>query len=207
MTSTSTGWRVAGSYFEVCNCEAICPCRWQGGRKVTTGSSYGVCEFALSWHIADGRFDSLPLDGLAVVLAGRYRDDEAGKPWRVCLYVDARADATQQHALAEIFTGRAGGTAYRNYAKAIAEVYAIRPATIELEHRRRRWSIHAERYVSVRASEPVASAQAITCGIPGHDQPGEELRADRMTIDDPPLGIDVHGRCGFAARFNYRSDH
>lgn len=199
-------WHAAGSYFEVCNCDAICPCRWQGGRKVTTGSTYGVCEFALSWQIAEGHFGDVPLDGLAVVLAGRYRDDEPGKPWRVCLYVDVRGDAAQRSALTEIFTGRAGGTAHRNYAKAIAEVYAVRPATIALDHRRRRWSMRADRYVSVRASEPVDAAQAITCGIPGHDQSGEEVCAEFMTIADPPLQAEVSGRCGFAARFDYRSD-
>jgi hypothetical protein len=203
---TSTSWSVAGSYFEVCNCDAICPCRWQGGRKVTTGSTYGVCDFALSWHIREGRFDDVRLDGLAAVLAGSYRDDEAGKPWRVCIYVDARADAAQQRALADIFTGRAGGTAYRNYAKAIAEVYAVRPATIELDHRRRRWSIRADQYVTVRASTPVDSELAVTCGIPGHNQPGEEVRADLMRLEDPPLRTEVHGRCGFAGNFDYRSD-
>ena len=52
-------WRVAGSYFEACNCEAICPCRRQGGQKLTTGSTYGVCDFALSWSIANGRSGTL----------------------------------------------------------------------------------------------------------------------------------------------------
>ena len=26
-------WAVSGSYYEVCNCEAICPCRRHGARK------------------------------------------------------------------------------------------------------------------------------------------------------------------------------
>ena len=47
-------WRVAGTYLEACNCEAICPCRRQGGQKLTTGSTYGVCDFALSWRIVEG---------------------------------------------------------------------------------------------------------------------------------------------------------
>lgn len=33
----------------------------------------------------------------------------AGKPWRVCLYVDERGTALQQQALTEIFSGRVGG--------------------------------------------------------------------------------------------------
>lgn len=67
---TDAAWRVAGSYFEACNCEAICPCRRQGGQKLTTGSTYGVCDFALSWRVMQGRFRDLDLTGLSVVLAG-----------------------------------------------------------------------------------------------------------------------------------------
>src|SRR5215470_2453763 len=90
-SSTAADWRVAGSYFEACNCDAICPCRRQGGVKTTTGSTYGVCEFALSWFVSAGRIGTLDLSDRAVVLAGYYRDDEPQKPWRVCLYVDERA--------------------------------------------------------------------------------------------------------------------
>ena len=46
-------WHIQGSYFEACNCEAICPCRridgTPGGR-----STHGVCMGVLSWLIADG---------------------------------------------------------------------------------------------------------------------------------------------------------
>ena len=79
----------------------------------------------------------MSLDGLNVIMAGSYRADEEGAPWRVFLYVDERATTTQHAALAEIFTGCAGGTALRNYASRISEVYAVRRAHIELDHRRR----------------------------------------------------------------------
>ena len=199
-------WRVAGSYFEACNCEAICPCRRQGGQKLTTGSTYCVCDFALSWRITQGRSGDLGLSGLSVVLAGSYHDDEAGKPWRVCLYVDERANPEQREALAQIFLGRSPGTALRNFAAAIGEVYAVRPAKIELEHTPRRWFMRASDYVIVRATTPVASALAVSCGIPGHDHPGEEVLADLMKVDDGPLRWEVSGRCGFATDFDYSSD-
>ena len=199
-------WRVSGSYFEACNCDAICPCRRLGGQKLTTGSSYGVCQFALSWHIITGRSGDIDLAGLAVVLAGFYRDDEAGKPWRVSLYVDEQSDAAQLCALSDIFLGRAGGTTLRNYAAAIGDVYAIRPARIELDHRPGRWFMKASDYLSVRASVPVSSDLSVSCGIPGHDHPGEEVVAEVMRVDDPPLGWDVHERCGFASTFDYCSD-
>ena len=77
-------------------------------------------------------------------MAGSYRDDEDGRPWRVCLYIDERATSEQHTALAEIFSGRAGGTTLRNYASVIGEVYAVRRAHIELDHRRHHWSMRAE---------------------------------------------------------------
>lgn len=202
----ASGWRVAGSYFEACNCQAICPCRRQGGLKLTSGSSYGVCDFALSWRIVDGRCGDLTLSGLSVVLAGSYRDDEAGKPWRVCLYVDEGADLAQQDAIARIFLGRSGGASLRNFAAAIGEVYAIRPAKIELEHAPRRWFMRANDYVTVRATAVVPSALAVSCGIPGHDHPGEEVLTDIMKVDDGPLRWEVSARCGFATDFDYASD-
>ena len=47
------GWRIRGTYFESCNCDAICPCRRingvPGGR-----STHGVCMGVLSWLIDEG---------------------------------------------------------------------------------------------------------------------------------------------------------
>jgi len=205
--NTERRWSVSGSYFEACNCDAICPCRRQGGRKLTDGSTYGVCSFALSWHVVDGHFGGTDLSGLSAVLAGSYRDDEDGKPWSVALYVDDRATREQQQALADIFSGRAGGTALRNYAGAIGHLLSVKPARIELDHRPAKRSIRAGSYVVVRGDRPVHSVIGpVSCGIPGHDHPGEEVRTEVMRVDDPPLDWDVAGRCGFASDFSYAAD-
>src|SRR5439155_3722422 len=150
--SEFTPWRVAGSYFEACNCEAVCPCRQQGGRPGGR-STYGVCDFALSWRILEGHAAGTDLTGLAVVLAGWFSDDESRSPWRVALYVDERGDTAQREALAAIFLGRAGGTALRNYARAIGEVHAVRAARIELDHTPNRQRFRAGDYVTVQALE------------------------------------------------------
>jgi hypothetical protein len=98
-------WRVAGTYFEARNCEAICPCRRQGGLKLTTGSTYGICDFALSWRIVEGEHGDFTLSGLSVVLAGTYSDHDAGMPWRVCLYLDEAGTDDQHAALTSVFLG------------------------------------------------------------------------------------------------------
>jgi hypothetical protein len=199
-------WHVTGSYFEACNCQAVCPCRRRGGSTSTGKPTYGVCDFALSWHVMQGSFGVFALDGLDVIMAGSYRGDEPGMPWRVCLYVDERATTGQHAALAAIFTGQAGGTTLRNYATVIGEVYAVRRARIELDHRRHHWSMRADNYVAVRGATPVESPLAISCGIPGHDRPGEELRTDTMQVNDSPLIWGVQARCGFATSFAYHSE-
>jgi hypothetical protein len=206
MTTTTerTSWRVAGSYFEACNCEAVCPCRRQGGRGGGR-STYGLCDFALSWSIAHGHSGQLDLEGFDVVLAGRYDDDEPGSPWRVALYLDERAEASQQRALADIFLGRAGGTTLTNFARAIGHVYVTRSARIRLDHTPRRQRIEVPDQVSVRALAHVDTEEPVTCGIPGDDRPGQELVCD-ITVDEPPLRWEVTGRCGFATSFDYRSD-
>jgi hypothetical protein len=204
--SNAVDWRISGTYFEACNCDAICPCRRQGGKKLRSGSSYGVCDFALSWRVVEGECGRVPLAGRSVVMAGSYSDDEAGKPWRVCLYIDEAATDDQYAALTGIFLGRNGGTSLRNFAARIGEVYAVRRASISLDHTPRRWFIRAADYVVVQGATPVPSELPVTCGIPGHDQPGEEVQTEGMRVEDGALRWDVHGRCGFASGFDYRSD-
>ena len=92
-------WRVSGSYFESCNCDAICPCRRvdgvPGGR-----STQSECVGVLSWLIEQGAAGEIDLSGIPVALASRYSDDESGSPWTWILYLDAGAASEQRAARA-----------------------------------------------------------------------------------------------------------
>lgn len=198
-------WTVSGSYFEVCNCEAICPCRRHGAKK-GGDSTYETCDFALSWHIDNGHAGDLDLTSLAVVMAGSYSDNEPDSPWRVVLYVDEQGSPEQQQAVTDIFLGRAGGTTLRNFAFAIGEVYAVRPAHIALSHVTNQEQITVAQHVNVKTAKPVVSADAISCGIPGHDHPGQEIIAEDFQVNDGALQWQVQGRCGFSTTFAFRSD-
>ncbi len=203
--TTTREWEVAGSYFEACSCETICPCRSIGGRPGGR-STYGICQFALSWRIERGHGGAVDLAGLDVVMAGFYDDDEPGSPWQVVLYVDHRAAEEQTNWLARIFLGQAGGTSRHNFAAAIATVHAIRSARIELEHAPGKWAIGVEGNVMVSAVREVPCAETVACGIPGLDRPGQELEANLLRVRDDPLEWSVRGRCAFASDFDYRSD-
>jgi hypothetical protein len=160
----------------------------------------------LSWLIEDGHADDERLDGLAVVLAGWYDEDESSSPWSVNLYVDDRANDEQAGVLTDIFLGRAGGGTWQNFGQAIGTVHQVRRAQIELDHEPRRWRIKADTYVSVRATQPVESEAPIACGIPGLDRPGQEVVSDELRVTDAPLEWDLRERCGFATDFHYASN-
>lgn len=198
-------WRVAGSYFEACNCEAVCPCRRQGDQRGGR-STYGICDFALSWLITDGAYGAVDLSQRQVVMAGSYDDDEPQQPWRVALYIDDQAERAQHESLSAIFLGRAGGGTMRNFASNIGEVYAVRAASILLTHSRGHERIVAEDYVRVAALHPADVEGPVSCGIPGHDHPGTELVNGDFHVNDVALRWEVTGRCGFATHFAYASD-
>jgi hypothetical protein len=205
-TSTLRAWRVHGSYFEGCNCDAICPCRSVDGEPGGP-STYGVCYGAVSWHVDEGHADDVDLSGLDVVLTIRYHDDvQPSTPWEVVLYVDHRATPEQHDALADIFLGRAGGTVAAQYGPAIGEVHAIRAARITLEHVAARKRIAVQGYLTVEAEEIVLGDERVRCGIPGLDHPGTELRNDVARSSDPLLRWEVRGRgASFASDFDYQS--
>jgi hypothetical protein len=200
----SVSWRVAGTYFESCNCDAICPCRSTAGAEGGR-STHGLCDFALSWRIDHGRHGEESLDGLSVVMAGSYKDLERWTPWKVALLVDDRASMRAQSALAEIFLGQAGGTPMANYTNAIGEIRSIRPAKIRLDHRRGHERIDVESSIEVEAGEPAAPDGAVSCGIPGHDHPGTEVHARLLSVDEAGLKFRYSGVCGFTTNFDYSS--
>ncbi len=200
-------WQVAGTYFEGCNCEAICPCRSVHGRPGGP-STYGVCFGGLSWQILRGHADGLSLVGRSVVLSLWYADNVSPTtPWRVVLYIDDGADDEQAEALADIFLGRAGGTVARLYAPAIGEVLAVRRARITLEHRTPRKRIGVVGYLTVEAEGAASVEGDVRCGIPGFDHPGTELYADVLQSTDPDLSWQIVGKrhASFATDFDYTS--
>jgi hypothetical protein len=197
-------WRIRGTYFESCNCDAICPCRAidgaRGGR-----STHGVCMGVLSWLIDEGTVDDVDLAGLPVALAVSYDDDEPGSPWTWILYLDERASGEQRDALEAIYTGRLGGDAEKHFPWAwkASELVAVRPVEIEVDHTRRRQRLRVRDEIDVRIRDRYPGSETVTCVIPGHERSGEELVADDLVVDSGPLSFSYSGVCGFGSSFDY----
>jgi hypothetical protein len=108
--------------------------------------------------------------------------------------------------LTDIFLGRAGGDTLRNFAHAIDDVYAIRLARIDLNHASNHEQMKVGEFVTARTREPVVTDELVFCGVPGAEQPGQEIVAGRFRVDDAPLRWEISGRCGFAKEFTYSSE-
>jgi hypothetical protein len=203
----TVAWRISGTYLEVCNCDAICPCRRidgaQGGR-----STYGVCTGVLSWQIVEGAAGETDLASLGVVLVCWYSDDEAGSPWRWVLHLDERADAAQRAALQDIYAGRLGGTPLAQFPWAFkpSNLLAVVPGRIEIDHTPGRGWFRAGGSVSVRIAGPFETQSPVSCIIPGHDRTGREVVAELLHVGDEHFHFDYSGRCGYEATFEYSSD-
>ena len=188
-------YRIAGSYLEACNCDAICPCRRidgvAGGR-----STHGVCFGALSWRVDEGWVDDVDLAGTGAVMTFEYDDGEPGSPWRLVLHVDA------PDALGDILLGRLGG-------KHVETLPWVRKPTVAIEVRPARIAfgdgeIRAGEAVRLRATTPFETESTVSCVVPGHDRPGTELVNDEVVVADGTFAFELHGTCAFRRDFDYR---
>ncbi len=100
---TDQNWRLEGSYFETCNCEAACPCVW------FNPPTEGNCKLLVAWHIENGHLENQSLNGLNVVLACYSPGHMKEGNWQAALYIDERANDAQADAVTHIFSGQAGG--------------------------------------------------------------------------------------------------
>ncbi len=60
-------------------------------------------------------------------------------------------------------------------------------------------------YLTVSTRERVQHDFSVSCGIPGHGLPGQEIRAELVRYQDGPFDWEFRGKCGFASRFTYAS--
>jgi hypothetical protein len=199
-------YSVRGSYFESCNCDPICPCRMTdgipGGR-----STYGICYGALAWRVEDGRVGEVDVSGLKVVMVVRYDDDELGSPWSIVLHVDADGDEAQRAALADVFLGKLGGphVGLLPWVRKARHLLDVRTDTIELVPDGEGYQLRVGDAVRLHAARPVESDAVVRCGIPGYDEPGRELVADELEVNDDPFAWELSGNCAFASTFAYAS--
>jgi hypothetical protein len=173
-----------------------------GGR-----STYGICEGALAWLIEDGHVGEVDVTGLKVALVVRYDDDELGSPWTIVLHVDADGSEQQQKALADVFLGGLGGpnVGVLPWVRKTRHLVDVRVNPIALDPEGDGYRLRVGDAVRLTAVRRFESDAVVRCGIPGYDEPGRELVADVLAVDDDPFNWELTGNCAFASTFAYAS--
>ena len=145
--SNAPKWHLEGDWFDVCKCEIACPCHF--GRAPT----YGDCLGVLAWHVNNGQYGDIHLDGLNFVMVGGFKGNlwEGPTDMASTFFIDERADARQREALQTIFMGRAGGVA-AEFAKFFGEIRGTEfvPIRFELAKDLAFWSIEVPGNLTAR---------------------------------------------------------
>lgn len=98
-------WHVVGDWFDVCKCSIPCPCTF------AQAPSYGDCDGVLAYHIREGHYGDVRLDGLNLLGVGHFVGNIWGGETKAAMgfFIDERANERQREALQLIWGGKAGG--------------------------------------------------------------------------------------------------
>jgi hypothetical protein len=102
-------WNLQGDYFENCNCDFACPCLFAPSGPFTAMPTQGYCDVGLAFHVENGAYGSVSLNGLNVVAVARADGVMGNGNWSLAMYLDESANDQQREALQTIFGGSVGG--------------------------------------------------------------------------------------------------
>ena len=196
-------WNIKGNYVEACDCEAVCPCIF------FSPPTDGTCTVMIGWHIDEGIFDGISLDGMNAALLAHSPGHMKDGDWKVALYVDERADEAQNQALMGIFSGQAGGH-IANLGPLISEVLGASSAAISINASAGNFSLSVEGLGSAEAQaiEGQGGGAVTVAGHPLAVSPGEKAvvaRTSKLSLDDHGYSLEVSGKTAMSAPFSYSS--
>jgi hypothetical protein len=197
-----TDWKIDGTYFESCNCDAVCPCIF------TSAPTTGECTALVAWHIDEGSHGDLSLGGLNVALAAYSPGHMLETPWKVALYLDENASVAQQEALTAIFGGQAGGH-MAALSPLIGEVLGVKSASIDYQANGRKRSMQIEGLAEM-AIEGIPGQGDADATVSNHpvaivpNFPGVVAKSQKMSYQDYGYSWELSGKNGLYSPFSYQ---
>jgi hypothetical protein len=132
----------------------------------------------LAWHIREGNYGDVSLDGLNVVAVGSFEGNiwaGEAKP-AMGFFVDERADESQREALLTIFGGQAGGWP-AGFAQLIDEIRGLEfvPIDFEIADDLGRWRVEIPGKAKGSAVALTGPTLAEGARVQVHNAPGAEV--------------------------------
>lgn len=196
-------WRMEGTYFESCSCDAVCPCTWSG---LTAKATLDRCRALLAYHIADGEIDGVDVTGLTFAL---FLDTPALMSegnWRVGVFLDEAASDEQADKLGEVLGGQAGGPPAM-LSPLISEMLGVERVPIEYTEDGRVHSVRIGDAAEVTVEDFVAAGNDEPVKLTNVFHPSNTTLtvAPASTVRLSTFGIDWGraGESGFSAPFSW----
>jgi len=197
-----TSWMMKGHVIISCNCDYGCPCNVNG--RPTTGE----CEGGWTWHIEQGSYGDVRLDGLNM---GLYCD------WPAAIhegngvatsFIDDGADATQRAALGELLEGNAGGP-WAIFRKTFSELHGPRYVRYEVDSDTKLPRVAAADAITVEmeyilnpvTKETIHPRVVLPEGLVVKE--AALVGTKRFTVSDEHVKYDHSGRYGAFGFFQY----
>lgn len=199
-----TEWKLNGTYFEACNCQAACPCIF------TSPPTDGECTALVAWHIDKGHYAGTTLDGLSIALAVHAPGTMVETKWQVAAYFDDKASAAQSDALHAIFGGKAGGHP-AVLASFIGEMVGASSVPMQYRNDGRKCSLSIKGVADteIDAIDGQGGQPATVQGHPLCIAPGKAAtvaRSERFSFTDHGWDWTFSGRSGLMSEFAYQSE-
>lgn len=193
-------WRVAGSYFETCSCDVVCPCT----ASLALGATHDYCKVVLVFHVNEGEVDGVDVSGLNVAAVAETPKVMSDGNWRLGVFIDAAASDEQAEKLGGVFSGALGGP-MGALGPMIGENLGVERAPIEVREEGLTHSVKIGDVVDFEVEDVVPFG--VETGEPGRlvgifHPAGPDLtiaHAIRSRID--AFGISYEGKSAFSREF------
>jgi hypothetical protein len=196
-----TPWKLSGTYFETCNCDVGCPCAFG------SAPTEGFCNAIVAWHVDQGRFGDVALDGLNFALLVDATGNMVESKWKAASYIDDQASEAQKNALLTIFSGKAGGHP-AVLASFVGENLGTRSVPMHYEGKGKHTSLRIPGIVEAELvtlegqdGKPITIENHPVCIAPG--VPAMVARSDHFRLSDYGYDWKMSGRNGYLSRFSY----
>ena len=190
-------WKIAGSYFETCSCDVVCPCT----ASLAFGATRDRCRVVLVFNIHSGEVEGTDVGGLTVAAVADTPKVMTDGNWRLGVFIDASASDEQAAKLGGVFSGALGGP-MAALGPLVGENLGVQRAPIEVREDGLRHSVKIGDAVDFEIEDivPFGVESGQPARLAGIFHPaGSELNiahATRSKID--AFGISYEGRSAFS---------
>ena len=190
-------WSLAGSYFETCSCDVVCPCT----ASLALGATRDYCRVVLVFNVKEGEVDGTDVSGLTVAAVCETPKVMTEGNWRLGVVIDAAASDEQAEKLGGVFSGAMGGP-MEALGPLIGENLGVERLPIEVREDGLEHSVRIGEVVDFEIEDvvPFGVETGEPAKVTGIFHPaGPDLtiaRATRSRID--AFGIEYEARAGFS---------